>query len=66
MRCKICHINEAETTDCRCQFCISKPQNFIYKNWLETDNRTEFEKYQDEISPESEKAFYKQVFSTKT
>ena len=32
MLCKICKINEAETTDCRCRFCIGKQERYLYKN----------------------------------
>jgi hypothetical protein len=32
MKCVVCQLNEAETTDCRCRFCVGKPYQAIIKS----------------------------------
>ena len=68
MKCNICGLNEATTTDCRCKFCIGKPMVFNYngfnvetRDWLE-DNEWGFLLPKTDID---EKKFYEKAFETK-
>ncbi len=62
MKCKICKVRETETTDGRCNYCIGKPEVFIYEG---------FDYYSNELkglgvtTREDEKNFYKKVYESK-
>ena len=62
MFCKICHQNQAITTDCRCGNCLYKPEIFTFPDkkivWDTNPNN-------EEITPEEQKNVYDKVFNRK-
>ncbi len=58
MKCVICKLNEAITTDCRCENCIGKPLSFSFG--ISDERREENIK----LTPEEERKLSKSFFKS--